>query len=968
MVQVPYSLLVSLAWLFFLPLEMALSLNQSHLTEEATIFTESSDQKSQAAQLAQEGNRYKDQKRYQKALATYQKALARYRKLLDKASEADLLQRIGSVYENLDKVSDALQVYQQALTIYRQLGDRFQEASALVNVGAMLELSDNYPQALEAYKQALSIRQSLNDLKGAARTVISIGGVYYQQGQLQQALETYQRALLLNQKVGDRIGEGRSLTNLGMTYNDLGKYHLALATFQQSLTIFQQQGNLPEIGAIFNSLGLVHTNLGQYDQALAFFQKALAIWQQLENRSEQGYVLLNMGPVYIRTQQYPKALDTGEHALRLFQLLGDREGQAATLNNQGYAYNKLGQRTKALESLYQSLRLFQALGDQLGEGNVLDSLGSTYRDAKQYATALNYYHQALMVTSQTGDRAAAALTLSNQGELFKLQNQSVLAIFFYKQSINITESIRAELKSLPLATQQLYTQTIADRYRTLADLLLQQDRVLEAQQVLDLLKVQELQDYLQNVRGGEQNLYELPPEQAILKKYNELQKSAIQLGQELADLRKIPDTNRTPAQQQRITQLVKLQDELNQQFNAFTDRSDVVALVKQLTPTVLRQTLDLTQLDALRNDLRQLNAVLLYPLVLDDRLELVITTPDSPPLRRTVSIKREELNATIVEFRRALQDPGSDAKSPAQKLYSWLIKPLEADLKQANAKTIIYAPDGQLRYIPLQALHDSQQWLVQRYRINNITARSFTEFKTQPIKQPHILAGAFAKGEYTFQVGDRSLTFRGLPFAGSEVDALAALVPTTKKLVDQLFNRDTTTTQMNEFNVVHLATHANFVPGIATDSFIVFGNGEKATLKDIESWSLNNVDLVVLSACETGLGGKFGNGEEVLGLGYQFQNRGAKAAIASLWSVDDGGTETLMTAFYQALKQGNLTKAEALQKAQIAIITGKSQHHEPSTPRTSVVYNPGSGQNATLTRNLSHPYYWAPFILIGNGL
>lgn len=96
---------------------------------------------------------------------------------------------------------------------------------------------------------------------------------------------------------------------------------------------------------------------------------------------------------------------------------------------------------------------------------------------------------------------------------------------------------------------------------------------------------------------------------------------------------------------------------------------------------------------------------------------------------------------------------------------------------------------------------------------------------------------------------------------------------------------------MNEFNLIHFATHTAFVPGEPKDSFILFGNGDRPTLKYIESWTLNNVDLVVLSGCKTGIGDKFGQGEEILGLGYQFQNRGAKAAIVSLWAIDDGGTQ-----------------------------------------------------------------------------
>lgn len=120
---------------------------------------------------------------------------------------------------------------------------------------------------------------------------------------------------------------------------------------------------------------------------------------------------------------------------------------------------------------------------------------------------------------------------------------------------------------------------------------------------------------------------------------------------------------------------------------------------------------------------------------------------------------------------------------------------------------------------------------------------------------------------------------------------------------------------MDDYNIVHLATHAAFVVGTPDDSFILFGNGERITLRDIQKWNLKNVDLVVLSACETGLGGKLGNGEEILGLGYQMQRAGARAAMASLWSVDDGGTQALMDAFYTGITQGNITKAEALRQA-----------------------------------------------------
>ncbi len=158
---------------------------------------------------------------------------------------------------------------------------------------------------------------------------------------------------------------------------------------------------------------------------------------------------------------------------------------------------------------------------------------------------------------------------------------------------------------------------------------------------------------------------------------------------------------------------------------------------------------------------------------------------------------------------------------------------------------------------------------------------------------------------------------------------------------------------MNDYSIVHLATHAAFVSGAPEDSFIMFGNGDRATLRDIKNWSLPNVDLIVLSACQTAVGGKMGNGEEILGFGYQMQRTGARAAIASLWFVDDGGTQVLMDAFYAALKQPNITKAEALRQAQIALIARQQ-------PTSSVA--------PQVSNRLGHPFYWAPFILIGNGL
>lgn len=898
--------------------------------------------------------------------------IAQLSTLQNRSSEAEKFLKLGIEYHRNEQREEALKNYQQALEIYREIHDRKGEASALHLIAAIYNTLANYGEAIQSYQQALQLYRNLQDRKGEASVLNSLGRVYQQQGKYSNALGLYQQAITKTRQIGDHPGEADTLNNIGSLYYSQGQYAQALNYYQQSLRSFERLNDGQRLGSTLNNIGLVYSALGQHSEALKFYQRSLQIQKSIGNLQGLGTTLHNSGFTYAQMGQTIKAIGFYQQALAVRKFVGDKSGEAKTLNNLGFSYEKLGRTSQALKSLEQALAIFRAIQDQVGEGHALDSIGTLYRNLGEYTKAFKFYQQSLVISQAIANPASERITLSNIGKLLETQKQPELAIVFYKQAINVTEKIRQPLKVLPRDLQESYTATVAETYRSLADLLLRQDRILEAQQVLDLLKVQELDDYLRNVRGNQQTaqgIEVLSPEAEILRKYSILQESAVKLGQELAQLREVPETKRTAQQQQRIAQLVQLETELNQQFNRFLDSSDVEILVEQLSRTARRQNVNLEDLNALRSTLRKYRAVLLYPLILDDRLELILTTADSPPLRRTVNVNREDLNKAVLEFHQLLQDPKNpkQAQEVAQTLYTWLIKPLEAELKQANVQTIIYAPDGQLRYIPLAALYDGDRWLVQRYQVNNITARSLTDFSTPPESQKRLLAGAFVQGTYEFQVGDRQFLFNGLPFAGKEVDGLAATIPDTTKLIDKAFGREAVLAKLNEYSIIHFATHAAFLTGQPEDSFILFGNGDRATLREVENWSLQNVDLVVLSACETGLGG-LGNGEEILGLGYQFQRAGARAAIASLWAVNDNSTQVLMTAFYQALKTPGVTKAAALRQAQLALIGGEGTTSAASRGGIEIeVVTNGDSSRPTNTP-FAHPYYWAPFILIGNGL
>ncbi|AFY43408.1 tetratricopeptide repeat protein [Nostoc sp. PCC 7107] len=955
----------------------------------------------------------------QAGLEFFQQSLAIFKQYGAKAGEANSLVNIGYVNLRKGEYAKALEFFHSGLDIRRKIRDKENEWIPLSYIGEVYVNLGEYQKAIDFYQPALTV---LKELKAAnpqgysyatseAILLADIGSVYFRTGKYSESLDFYQQSLTIQKAKGDNSGAAQTLNNIGVVYLNLGNYAQALNSYQQGLKDLQECCSTfyGTQAAIFNNISGAYFSLGQYQKSLEFAEKSTNIYrrlgtgeykstdeqaikllynalgqnaqalQQVTNRANVGDAfgkdsfqfqgaalnLNNIGQIYLSLGKYDEALKLYQQALDIYKQNNYKLGIAVALNNIGRVYQNLGNYNQALEFNQQALANYREVGDRTGEGVTISNLGQLYQKQNQYDQALGLYQQAVTIHREVEDKVSEAATLKFLGDVLAAKNQTPLAITFYKQSVNLTETIRQSLRVVPIDIQKSYTETVSERYRRLADLLLQQNRPAEAQQVLDLLKIQEVSDFMGNrttstpkvtnrnpQRGSSATVAVIPEklplkpqEEQISQKYSVIQDKAIALGKELTTLRKIPPQTRNATQAKRIAELVKLEQTTNAEFNKFIKSPSVVALVQQLSATSGQENLNLRQLNSLRDNLRQLNqkAVLLYPLVLDDRLELVIVSADAPPIHRTVPVKAAELNQTINEFREAVLVPYKNSKAPANKLYNWLIKPIENDLKQADAKSIIYAPDGKLRYVPLAALYDGQNWLVQRFVINNITAASLTKLVNQPQTSVNALAAAFTKGEYTVAVGQRQEMFSGLEFAKVEVENLAKILPGSKVVLDKDFNPQATIPQMNDYKIVHLATHGKLVNGSPEDSFIVFGDGEHATLRDIENWSLSNVDLVVLSACQTGLGEKSANGQEILGLGYQMQLAGAKATIASLWAVSDGGTQALMNEFYTALKSGKITKAEALQKAQIALITGNNSE-------------------------FNHPYYWSAFILIGNGL
>jgi|JFJP01.1.fsa_nt_gi CHAT domain-containing protein/Tfp pilus assembly protein PilF len=738
-----------------------------------------------------------------------------------------------------------------------------------------------------AHNQNLDKSKSSN-----VENLLNTGNTFLKKGQFNLAIEAFKKMLEISDQRQDSVGRIQSLIGLGSAYSDLGQYAKSLKVYNQALIIAKENQDRAGESAILNNIGLVYRNIVQFDKSLTSYNKALEIQKSLGDRRGISITLGNIGIIYRIKKEYSDALRYYQEALTLAQELNDREGEAIILNNVGFLYNQLGTTAKAFKSFSQSLAIYQSLKDFKNESVTRGNIGLVYFDLGQFESALNYYQEALAISRKIGDLTGEAKLSQYIGTTLKELKLDYLEVAFLKQSVNAYEKIRKDLSSLSIQEQKIYASSVSQVYRRLADLLLQQDRVVESLQVLDLLKVQDLDDYLRNIKGNDrtyQGIRLLEPEKAFLS----------QLLPEKYE--KIPDLN---------------QQLLNQ--------------IQQLPKSELNKAPDYLQ------NLAQ-GRVLLYPFILEDRLEVILFAANSPAIRRTSFIKKAKLKSLIADFNKELLNYKADNfLDTSKELYKLLIKPIEEDLQRLNTKIIFYAPDDILRYIPLTALHDGKQFLIEKYTINYLVAYILTPFGAKSSSQPSILAGAFGGRQ-----GEKKFEEAGLPGTLVEISAISKLIQNTRLLSEDSFTRAATEAQLANHNILHLATHGSFNSGIPDDSFIIFGNGDKIRLSEMSDLKLSNIDLMVLSACQTAVGTKLGSGVEILGFGYQVQRAGAKSSIASLWRVGDEGTQNLMQAFYGYVKQTNNSRAIALRLAQIDMIRGQS---------------------------FAHPYFWSPFILIGNGL
>lgn len=938
-------------------------------------------------------------------------------------------------YQNLDsnkkEADNELKRTKESLEISRKSGDRNTELKILIQLGETYNTLGNYQKVIESATASLSLAEELKNSQAKVTSYVMLAQAYQSlasnKNEYQKATSAAISGLTAAWDINDHQSEAKVLSILASVNNSLRKRRDAVVFAQQGFKI-AEKNNIPTVAAS-SLLTLASVNLeeGNYQKTIESTQKSQEYLQKLQETELESAVLVMQSLAYYGQGSIEKSTELAEKSLLIAKKVKSPLIESLGLIVLSLNANDNKNFQKAIELINQSRIIASQQNNQDLEAFTLEVRGNIYRNLGDKQQAIASYQAATSLTNSYTAQAGLA-------RIYQDENLLATAITYYKQAIN-TKELYGQIGipgipdwlqvSFPKAVQDLSGLRTVNIYRTLANLLLLQRRIPEAQQVLELLKKQELREFTgAEVSSQPVNLTITATEQEILKEYGSL----IKFGKRFEQCQKESCNE--------LEQLSAQRELLTKQYSqAVAQLDEILRTRSTIDPAFINPSQFALKAQAIIEE--QPNTVLIYPLVMPDKIWLLWASKGG--ILKSVEVTgvtEAQLEVTVLRFRQLVQNRSSDInelKATGKQLYDWLIKPIEVELKANKIQNLVFSLDRATRYLPMAALYDGEKFMVENYAISTILSANMTKTEV-----PSVIAStsnspettpSFACGEScrlahnsaqlnrdsdasnTLQrlLGKTEITpnpqnprilglgvseavagFEALPNVPAELDAIvrqessdANGIYLGQKFLNKSFDFFTLRDNLANSQILHIATHSEFVPGRAYKSFLLLGTGEKLAIPDIETGiNLRDVNLVVLSACETALGGPGLDGREILGIAYYFLNSGAKTVMASLWRIDDLSTRLLMERFYQNLAKGTLTspvtKAEALRQAQLALLNAKltaptlistDSLQRKLTPAMTLPSDQEAENNLPTTNKsyFSHPYYWASFILMGSG-
>jgi CHAT domain-containing protein/lipopolysaccharide biosynthesis regulator YciM len=860
-----------------------------------------------SASPLQQGKALYDTGRFAEAVQVLQQAVQAYQKQKDANRLAVTLSNLSLAYQQLGAWKEAESAIAQSLNIlgYQQPSNGTQKYSSTSAAG---QINTQNPKILA---------QTL-DIKG--RLQLSIG-------QPEEALKTWQQSADIYTQLRDRNGVVRSQINQAQALLSSGFYRRAEATLLQLNQTLQSQPDSLEKVITLRSLGDVFQLVGNLPQAQINLSQSLEIAKRLKSSAHIAASLFSLGNNARAQDQRQKAINFYQQTVRespssivkvqaqlnhLSLLIEEGQSEAA-LTLLPEIQSQLEQLPPSRASIYARINFAESLaklGNQKDNGKQEDTEtrggGDTgrRRESRSFPSSFSgsspaqLLAEAVQQARSLDDKRSQAYALGSLGSLYEQTGQWQAA-----QSLTQQALVLAQASNAPEIAYRWQWQLgrLLKAQGDLKGAIAAYDVAVDTLQSLrsDLVAVN--QDLRFNFRDSVEPVY----------------RQSVQLL--LQEQQKQPDEKALEKARQRIEalQLAEL-DNFFRQACLQGQRVLIDQIVDKENPT----------------------AAILYPIILPEELQVIVKIPKQPLQYYRTKISQAEVEKTVIELRRNLINPAAikAVRLQTQKVYNWLIKPIESKLSASGVNTLVFIPDGVLRNLPMSVLYDGNQYLIEKYAVAlSVGLQIFDPKPLQPQQLKALTAGLTQPppGYYNFSP---------LPAIKSEIEMIAETGISTTDLLDRQFTSQALEDKVNaaSFNVVHLATHGQF-SSRAEQTFILAADGPinvtqfDSILRRRDETSSTPVQLLVLSACQTAAGDK----RAALGLAGVAVRAGARSTVASLWQIDDESTAQLIGAFYRELKNPGITKVEALRRAQLQLL----QHP-----------------------NYNAPSFWSAYVLIGNWL
>lgn len=806
-----------------------------------------------------------------------------------------------------------------------------------------------------------------------------LGHSEFAQGRFAEAITHWQQAATLYRQQGDRLQEAILLANLAMAYRELGQWQEATSAVTTSLELAKSLQPVTAdvkraIAQALDTKGSLAFVKGETEGALQSWQEAQILHQQLNDHALYIRNTINQAQVYQRLGLFIRAHQMIELANQSIIQQPDSLLKAELLHHIGNILLAIGDPIKAEPYLKQSLQILAKQEDSpvirtLKSGILLD-LGHLARtqskDRDTLSTALAFYTKAAEIAFYPIDRVNAQLSLSEvlmatnqQAELNRLLKQMQPNIDLLPLSRNGIENLiryaeilgkqeKREAAVLLLAKAIAQAKTLGDKRTHIYALGTLGHLYEQNQQFADAIALTRQTIVLAQTNNTDDLTYQWHWQLArLLKATGKDEEALVSYSQAVEVLKSIQGdlasaaTNAQfsfqesvePLYREYVSLLLETSGSDNQeklkQAQSVIESLKVAELVNFFRSDCLKtQANDVTKIDQ--------TAAIVYVITLSDRLEVLLNLPNGKVKRYTKMIAASKVESNVIDFQSSLRDPSSDDYlESSQSIYNWIIHPIKTDLEQSKIQTLVIVSDGVLRNIPFAALHDGKQFLIENYNLASSPGLQLLDSK--PIAKKQITALLVGLTESRF-------TFSPLPAVRQELESIQKKVGGTSAslLLNETFTSQNlqNSIQALSFPIVHIATHGQF-SSKAADTFIVAWDRKvnieqlNGILRSRERSEADPLELLILSACQTATGDK----RSALGLAGIAVRAGARSTIGSLWQISDDATAVLMSDLYAKLADRNVTRAEALRSSQLTLLKSDK---------------------------FSHPYYWSPFILLGN--